>query len=166
VPVAEDNDEQAARRLAAEFAEKMTVSVHAAYDVLSSNLADRVEVRHRPAVPELDGWRSRQRMQAYLAEELVAFPRAFCDDLQITTKVEVRGSSFLLDPMGWQGTLNWDTKPFVDIGIAAEVDVEDGLICRITGYRGTQTGRNDYIAWLKATAANGGFTPPPPDLAD
>ena len=134
-------------------------SAHETYEVLIEHLADAVEFRHRPPVAALDGIRSRADSAAYLRLELVAFPRAFRDDLTVTFAApEIDGDWVHVPEVHWAGTL-LTTGRTVDIGMGLALLVNAGEIVVIEGTVLTSTLRDDLVAWLKAVAAAGGFEP-------
>ena len=126
---------------------------------LAVNLADRVEIVHRPPVPVLDGTRSAESAAAYLREEVVAFPRAFEDDFRIEATVVPAGDG-LLAGFVYSGTLRSEDRPFVRVGFRLDIVLEGGRVAKLVGSPSPETTREDMVRWLKAVEAAGGFHPP------
>jgi hypothetical protein len=126
---------------------------------LAANLADRVEIVHRPPVPALDGTRSAEAAAAYLREEAVAFPRAFEDDFRVEAMV-VPGGEGLLAAFVYSGTLRSEDRPVVSVGFHLDIVLESGRVVKLVGSPSPDTTREDMVGWLKAVEAAGGFHPP------
>lgn len=146
---------------AAQFVRSAQVSVDAAYDVLSDRLAAEVQVLHRPSAPDLDGWRTRRDMEAYLYLEALAIPRAFAADLRLVVATKVTEGRVVVDPWTWSGTLRGQDPRLVSIRFVVDLQFKNQMIERIEGRPHPDTDKGDIRAWLRAIDACGRFAPGP-----
>jgi hypothetical protein len=161
MPVMTESTSATPQRSATDLVESLRAAVprgvHDSYETLIDHFADVVEFRHQPPVPALDGLRSRAESAAYLRSELIAFPRAFHDDLMVTLVRPLTDGAWVRVPeIHWRGTLV-TTERFVDIGMGLALLVDRGQIAVIEGTVLASTLRDDLVGWLKAVAATGGF---------
>jgi hypothetical protein len=165
MPVMTESASATSPRRATDVVESLRASVpqgiHDTYETLIDYFADVVEFRHHPPVPALDGLRSRAESAAYLRLELIAFPRAFHDDLVVTlARPLIDGAWVRVPEIHWRGTLV-TTGRSVDIGMGLALLVDSGEITVIEGTVLAATLRDDLVGWLKAVAATGRFEPGP-----
>jgi hypothetical protein len=115
-----------------------------------------VEMRHFPAIEELDGWRPRDDFVAYLMREAEFFPRTF-DSITVKAVPFAADDHVVVEPLSFSGPLLGQGR-HVDIRYRLTLHYDAaGRVAKITGALMPQNNRDDVIAWLKVIERLGGL---------
>jgi hypothetical protein len=124
--------------------------------LIGSRAGPWVEMRHVPAIDELDGWRPRANLIAYLMREALFFPQTF-EAMVAHASAHVADGEVVVEPLSLRGTLLGEHR-LVDIRYRITLRYDgQGRLCRITGALTPDNVRQDVITWLRVIDRLGGL---------
>lgn len=124
--------------------------------LVGSRSGEWIEMRHFPAIEELDGWRARDDFVAYLMREADFFPRTF-ESVTVRASPVAAGDHIVVEPLSFSGKLLGEDR-HVDIRYRLTLHYDGGgRVSRITGALAPDNNREDVIAWLKVIERLGGL---------